>query len=115
MSIKSENFLKEIEERLRHDVGNVFLLRLYAGVLAYQGENEQAKKLNSSIEIAEKVGQIARCINVMEKNHKDAVDGLSREMSGAREKCTHMIIDYQPDASGNNDSTTTCLCCGKIL
>lgn len=32
-----------------------------------------------------------------------------------QDSCTHLATKYWPDASGNNDSTTQCLICGKEI
>lgn len=32
-----------------------------------------------------------------------------------QDKCKHPITYYEHDASGNNDSTTTCIICEKVI
>ena len=40
---------------------------------------------------------------------------LETIVKAKRQACKHEKTYYQPDPSGNHDSTTECMLCGKIL
>lgn len=71
----------------------------------------QAKELIRNIRLEKQ--DIDNRRKALERNFRDEKAGLEHELSVLQDKCPHMNTDYQPDASGNNDSTTTCLDCGK--
>jgi len=45
--------------------------------------------------------------------HEKALKKLNQDLAKIQRDCPHDKTSYEPDPSGNNDSTTTCLICDK--
>jgi hypothetical protein len=55
-----------------------------------------------------------RLIEEAEETHKAVMKRLNAEISKIRKECTHPAetLQYNPDPSGNNDTSYTCGVCG---
>lgn len=47
--------------------------------------------------------------------YKEDMEGIEIGIQQIQKSCNHELTKYYPDASGNNDSSTECLICGKEL
>ena len=75
--------------------------------------------------IAAKIAEARRCwlsVKTLETtrrriivDHKSTLSLLEKDFSEARSKCKHWATTFHPDASGNNDSFSTCDVCGAEL
>ena len=73
-------------------------------------------------DFAQKEQEIKRIINSigMRKNrimeeYKEKLAQLNKDIVETQKLCPHLETTYYPDASGNNDSETTCDWCGKEI
>lgn len=51
----------------------------------------------------------------IEKQYKADMKNIDDSYKQLIKKCEHPLTTYHPDPSGNNDSTTLCLICGKEI
>lgn len=56
-----------------------------------------------------------RALEVEEEQHEKRLAALKVVIDAKRKVCRHAQTHYDPDPSGNHDSTTTCLICGLEL
>lgn len=51
----------------------------------------------------------------IEKQYQNNIKEVENNVRRIQHMCKHELTEYYPDASGNNDSSTECLICGKEL
>lgn len=68
------------------------------------------------------VRNIKSAIHRADEEYRKAQDAFNKAkriydgtISDLQQRCPHINTEYTPDASGNNDSSTDCLDCGKYL
>ena len=64
-------------------------------------------------EIKAQVYEIKKKISAEAARHEKRVKKLRQELWAIQKECPHNKTSYEPDPSGNNDSTMTCLVCDK--
>lgn len=64
-------------------------------------------------EIKTSVQEIEKKLSAESARHEKRVKKLRTELWSIQKQCPHNLTHYEPDPSGNNDSTMECLVCGK--
>ena len=64
-------------------------------------------------EIKSQVLEIKRKLSAEAERHEKRVKKLREELWVIQKQCPHNSTHYEPDPSGNNDSSMECLVCGK--
>lgn len=113
MSNASQALFREAKERLRFDIGNPLYLRLCIFLMEYEGNQEAFKQFQDALVAADVVRGKDNQIRALEKEYRDRIDALRRDAEKAQNLCPHPMVNWEPDPSGNNDSSEVCLCCGK--
>lgn len=106
---------RQIEEELRTRPGDYLLLRALADMAEEAGETDRVDAMNAAQVAAESVQHLTRLKRETEQLLAMKIDRIDMEIRQVRRKCPHPVKHEEPDASGNNDRTVACLCCGKIL
>jgi hypothetical protein len=80
----------------------------------------KADRAAAALEVLDRYRKIKQTVwdlNVLieteEKAFRERLRQIHVEISAVRKTCDHPETHYEPDPSGNNDSTTTCMVCGK--
>jgi hypothetical protein len=63
--------------------------------------------------IAQAISRAGEQLSKAEKVFIEARKAHNSAVAEEQERCQHWATRYYPDASGNNDSETRCLICGK--
>lgn len=103
--------LAEIKDRLNVDIGNEKLLQ--AARRHFEGGDSDM--LDDDCDIARKVRETQKLRREVEDLLAQKLNQVDVEIGSLRRECNHKLTKWTPDASGNNDSTTQCLACGKYL
>jgi hypothetical protein len=93
-----------MDERNRSDNPKIVLLSKYIA-----DGLQEVKSIQASRRIVEADRGRLR------SGYEESLQRNAAEMAMLRSKCRHLATFYTPDPSGNNDSSTTCLSCGKEL
>ena len=64
-------------------------------------------------DIKNSVQEIERKLSAESKRHEKRAKKLNDELWAIQKQCPHNSTHYEPDPSGNNDSTMECLICGR--
>jgi len=76
----------------------------------------QIDKVTGTIESTQLESKRLKQSNESErKRHQSALNEIERSIIQLQSKCGHEVTKFYPDASGNNDSETICLICGKRI
>jgi len=59
------------------------------------------------------VAELEQIRDTEKQEFREKMLDIDKRLTDIRNKCPHPLTKYYPDASGNNDSTTECLICGK--
>ena len=65
-------------------------------------------------EIKQSVRDLQYLIHAAEQSHRKHINDLQRQIQNIRATCEHPAesLSYNPDPSGNNDTSYTCGVCG---
>lgn len=113
MDKKAKELLKEMEKQLKWNEGDPLTIAAIADLLNDNGEEERAEVWNRAAKVAAEIREAKRLLHDLNKLYEMKRNELEVRIGVARKACTHPLVEYHPDASGNNDSTDECLCCGK--
>jgi len=50
-------------------------------------------------------------LDLMAQQYADSAKAVSKEIRQIQKDCPHLVTTYEPDPSGNNDSSYTCVTC----
>lgn len=107
------NTLEIMKEHLQWNKGDVTTISAMADLTEELGEN--AEKLRMAAKCAHVIRDAEDKIREIELQVTLKLKKLKEAVFNARKICPHPVTKYYPDASGNNDSTTVCLCCGADI
>ena len=110
-----ESMLKAMKEQLRWRDGDVATISAMADIYEEMGDEEQASALRAAAAVAGRMNKSRLEAKRLEEEFQGRLKLVFTEQSKLKKECPHPVTQYYPDASGNNDSTTTCLCCGADL
>ena len=72
------------------------------------------KEYQEAVALKQRVRELRDRIASLQKRCEEEVEDLEEGVRNLQKNCKHQATDYQL-GSGNNDSTTECLICGKYL
>lgn len=113
--------LKRAEEGIRKKIASEYydvqLVDLMALIdcLLNQGRDGEAEDVRLAGQTLASRRAITKELEKLEVEYESKVDAAKSAIAALAKKCPHPFTKYYPDASGNNDSTTECLTCGKNL
>ena len=108
--------LEAMRERLRWHKSDVVTILAMADLSQESGEPAaRVADLRAAARLAGVISRTsARLTELEELVAKQRLELITLR-DQARSACPHPVIELYPDASGNNDSTEVCLCCGQLL
>ena len=73
------------------------------------------KEYETAVRIKEEIQKRQTSIRRLLEERDDQIKVLEEEMKKMQAECKHQVTHYHPDPSGNSDSWTECVICGKSL
>lgn len=72
-------------------------------------------KLDDLRKVKDKIAMLKERVFQERLRHQRELDALNLQIASAQLECHHERTKQHPDPSGNNDSFTECLICGKEM
>ncbi len=108
--------LEAMRDHLEWNKGDVATISAMADLCEDLGDTTRSPEhLRQGAKAAAIVNSVNRDIAELTKKFEQQIALLNLKKNAAQKSCPHSVREYYPDASGNNDSTTTCLCCGADI
>lgn len=104
----------QIEKEIKQRGGATYLL-LSALADLKEEKGEDAEDLRTAAEMCREVERLNKLHKELRGMLEAKLSNIDMEIRSLQKKCPHPITEWEPDASGNNDDTTECLCCRKYL
>jgi hypothetical protein len=76
---------------------------------------EKMRQYHEAVELKKRIQEIRAQINRIRLQAEEQIEAAEEGIENLQKMCKHQDTTYQPDPSGNNDSTTKCNICGKYL